>query len=51
MKAEVVSFRATDGTKLNGLIYNYNDNKDKIIISTHGMGSNCFKDREKAIAK
>ena len=51
MQAEVISFRATDGTKLNGLIYNYCDNKDKIIISTHGMGSNCFKDREKAIAQ
>ena len=51
MKAEVVNFKATDGTKLDGLIFNYTDVRDKIIISTHGMGSNCFKKREQEIAK
>ncbi len=50
MKAEVIKFSATDGTTLNGLIYNYQEEKDKIIISTHGMGSNCFKPRDIAIA-
>ena len=50
MKAEVVNFQATDGTRLYGLIYNYKEEKDKIIISTHGMGSNCFKEREMEIA-
>ena len=51
MKAEVVKFSAADGTTLNGLIFNYQDEKDKIIIATHGMGSNCFKPRDMAIAK
>lgn len=46
MKAEVVIFHATDRTKLNGLIYNYKEDKDKIIICTHGMGNNCFHERE-----
>lgn len=49
MKAELIKFRATDGTKLNGFICNY-ENRDTIIISTHGMGSNCFKEREFAIS-
>ena len=43
MKAEVVNFKVDDGVKLDGLIYNYSDIKDSIIISTHGMGSNCFR--------
>ena len=51
MKAEVIKFSATDGTTLNGLIFNYQEEKDKIIIATHGMGSNCFKPRDMAIAK
>lgn len=50
MKAEVVNFQATDGTSLYGLIYNHKDEKDKIIISTHGMGGNCFSKRDKEIA-
>ena len=51
MKAEIVSFKAKDNTILDGLIYNYSDVKDTIIISTHGMIGNCFKEREKAIAR
>ena len=51
MKAEVVNFKVDDGVKLDGLIYNYSDIKDSIIISTHGMGSNCFRNRDKEIAK
>lgn len=50
MKAEVVKFSASDGTTLNGLIFNYKEEKDKVIISTHGMGSNCFKPRDLEIA-
>ena len=55
MKAEIVDFNAIDGVKLDGLIYNYNDsnydNNNSIIISTHGMGGNCFRIRDKEIAK
>ena len=48
---EQVNFYATDGVLLNGLLYKSNTETKTIIVSVHGMGSNCFKDREVAIAK
>ena len=49
MTVDLINFKATDGVILNGFIHKNNSNK--IIIFTHGMGSNCFKEREKIIAK
>lgn len=47
---EQVNFNATDGVLLNGLLYKSNTNTKTVIVSVHGMGSNCFKNREIAIA-
>lgn len=49
MTVDLIEIKATDGVNLDGLIYK--SNSKKIIIATHGMGSNCFKEREKIIAK
>lgn len=49
---ERVDFLATDGIELNGFIYKNNIKQtEKIILSVHGMSSNCFKKREEVIAK
>lgn len=49
MNTEIINFRATDGIENDGYIIN--NNSKKIIISIHGMSSNCFKERDKAISK
>lgn len=48
---EQVNFQATDGVQLNGFLYKSNTKTKTVIVSVHGMGSNCFKNREVAIAK
>ncbi|MCI8443663.1 MAG: DUF1749 domain-containing protein [Clostridia bacterium] len=48
---EKVDFLATDGIKLNGFLYRNQEKTNKIILSVHGMSSNCFKERESIIAK
>ena len=48
---EQVNFQATDGVLLNGFLYRSNTKTKTVIVSVHGMGSNCFKNREVAIAK
>ena len=35
-----IDFLATDGLKLNGLLYESNQKTDKVILSVHGMSSN-----------
>ncbi len=47
---EKIDFIATDGIELTGLLYKV-DNTKKIILSVHGMSSNCFKKRDDIIAK
>lgn len=48
---EQIDFLATDGVKLNGFIYkNIRQETKKVILSIHGMSSNCFKKRESIIA-
>lgn len=47
MKVELIDIKASDGVVLNGLIHR--TNSEKIIISTHGMGSDCFKIRDRII--
>lgn len=41
-----VDFLATDGIKLNGILYESKENTTKIVLSIHGMSSNCLKKRE-----
>lgn len=48
---KVIYFLATDGIKLDGLLYTNENKTDNIILSIHGMGSNCMKKRETTIAK
>ncbi len=48
---EVIYFLATDGIKLDGLLYTCKQKTEDIILSIHGMGSNCMKKRETTIAK
>ena len=49
---ELINFMATDGVNLEGIIYKASSNiSEKIILSVHGMTSNCFKKRDIEIAK
>lgn len=47
MKVELIDIKASDGVILNGFIHR--TESKKIIISTHGMGSDCFKNRDRKI--
>ncbi len=49
MQVDLIDFCAEDGILLNGFIAKANSKK--IVIATHGMSSNCFKTRERIIAK
>lgn len=49
MTTEIFSFRATDGALNDGYIIK--NNSKKVIISIHGMSSNCFKKRDEVISK
>lgn len=49
MNTEIINFKATDGIENDGYIIN--NNSKKIIISVHGMSSNCFKERDNAISQ
>ena len=46
-----IDFLATDGLKLNGLLYESNQKTDKVVLSVHGMSSNCLKNREDILSK
>ena len=48
---EKVDFLATDGIELSGILYNGKEKNEKIILSIHGMASNCMKTRDTIIAK
>ena len=51
MSTELIDFYATDGIRLNGYINKCENKTQKILISIHGMTSNCFKERDKVIAR
>lgn len=51
MSIEIVRFKATDGINLNGILYKCDTDSKKILIQIHGMTSNCFKRRDRAIAE
>ena len=48
---EQINFQATDGVLLNGFLYKSKIQTKKVIVAVHGMGSNCFKNRDIAIAQ
>lgn len=48
---EVIYFLATDGIKLDGLLFTSKNKTEDVILSIHGMGSNCMKKRETTMAK
>ena len=48
---KLVNFLATDGISLNGILYNSENETNKIILAVHGMSSNCMKERDEMIAK
>ena len=48
---EKIDFLVTDGIKLNGILYKSQEKTSTIILSIHGMTSNCFKERDEIIAK
>ena len=50
-KFEIINFKAKDGIYLDGFISKSNQKTTKALIQIHGMTSNCFKNRNKIIAK
>ena len=51
MNIEKIHFETEDNLILYGLIYKSTKNTKKILISTHGMITNCIKLRDEIIAK
>ena len=51
MAFELIEFRTDDGVQTNGYINKCDKKTDKVLIQTHGMTGNCFKNREKTISK
>lgn len=47
---KIIHFNTSDGVKLNGILFKNNVSK-KIVISVHGMATNCIKKREEVIAE
>ena len=50
MNINQIYYQATDTAKLTGIIYKSNQPTTKILISTHGMATNCLKKRDETIA-
>lgn len=51
MDIKTTFFKATDGVNLKGIIYKSQGKTQKILISTHGMATNCIKERDEKIAE
>lgn len=48
---EKIEFLATDGVILKGILYKSKISTKKVILSVHGMSSNCFNKRNDVIAE
>lgn len=48
---QIINFLATDGIELTGILYDSDKKTEDVILSIHGMTSNCFKKRDEIIAK
>ncbi|MCI8640387.1 MAG: DUF1749 domain-containing protein [Clostridia bacterium] len=51
MNIETIFFKAIDEIKLKGMIYHSNKESKNILISIHGMATNCLKQRDEEISK
>lgn len=51
MNLETIYFKTQDGIQLGGILYKGKKETKKMIISVHGMATNCLKKREDEIAK
>lgn len=51
MKKEIIISKALDGVELTGILFSQAEKQKKIVISVHGMATNCIKIREIEIAK
>ena len=51
MNMQTTFFKATDGVELKGIIYKSKNKTKKILISIHGMATNCIKQRDEKIAE
>ena len=51
MNIKTVIFKATDGVDLKGIIYKSQEKTKKILISIHGMATNCIKQRDEKISE
>lgn len=52
MRIEKIYFNTEDNTELFGLLHRSENQTDKeVVIAIHGMGSNCFKQRDDIIAQ
>lgn len=51
MNIKTIFFKATDGVDLKGIIYKSQNSTQKILISIHGMATNCIKQRDEKIAE
>lgn len=51
MNINTTFFKATDGVELKGIIYKSKLENKKILISIHGMATNCIKRRDEIIAQ
>ena len=51
MNIQIAHFKSEDKINLTGIIYRNEKEADKILISVHGMVSNCLKKRDEEIAK
>ena len=51
MSERIIELHALDGVKINGYLMSGDKNNKNVLIEIHGMTSNCFKKRERVIAK
>ena len=52
MRVEKIFFNTEDNVELFGLLHTSESKNDKeVVIAIHGMGSNCFKQRDDIIAQ
>ena len=51
MNLQKVFFETEDGVELSGLLHTNGMKTDKVVISVHGMQSNCMKKRDDILAK
>lgn len=51
MNIEKIYFKTEDGLELFGLLHKPISDTNEVVISVHGMGSNCFKKRDSVFAE